>query len=76
MPKPHNQNLLDTLRLTQTMLDLAERGDNERVDAGCGVLYGALRDSAFKLRRMAIEERENHIANDDWDVEVTHSSSN
>lgn len=63
----HNQNLLEVLRLTQTMLDLAERGDEQRIDAGCGVLYGTLRDAAFKIRRLALEERDVHIALETWE---------
>ncbi|MFH0882237.1 MAG: hypothetical protein V2A56_04555 [bacterium] len=69
MMEKHNQNLLEVLRLTQTMLDLAERGDEERVDTGCGVLYGTLRDAAFKIRRLALDERDVHIAMEMWDGE-------
>ena len=49
-----------TLRLTGLMADLADLGDGAREDVGCGVLYGLLRDSAFKLRKMAGEEKKAH----------------
>ncbi|MFZ2446643.1 MAG: hypothetical protein WAW37_09815 [Syntrophobacteraceae bacterium] len=49
-----------TLRLADLMADVADLGDGAREDVGCGVLYGFLRDSAFKLRKMAEEEKEAH----------------
>ena len=52
--------ILRTIELAQHMLDLADEGDSAREDTGCGVLYGVLRDSAFKIRHMAEAERETH----------------
>jgi hypothetical protein len=43
------------------MMVLADQGDKDRNDSGCGALYGTLRDSAYKLRKMAEEEREKHV---------------
>ncbi len=51
-----------TLRLAELMAETADLGDGAREDVGCGVLYGFLRDSAFKLRKLAKEEKEAHIA--------------
>ena len=34
--------------------------DTVRDDPGCGVLYGVLRDSAYKLKQMAEAERQAH----------------
>ncbi len=54
--------LLDeTLRLAVRMAEVADMGDGAREDVGCGVLYGFLRDSAYKIRKMAEEERKAHI---------------
>ena len=39
-----------TLGLVKDMLDLADEGDAVREDTGCGVLYGVVRDSAFKIK--------------------------
>lgn len=51
-----------TLRLADMMAETADLGDGAREDVGCGVLYGFLRDSAFKLRKMAEDEKKAHIA--------------
>lgn len=58
---PVNENLLKVLRLTQEMIDLADTGDQFRDDYGCGVIYGTMRDSAYKLHRMVLEEQTNHV---------------
>ena len=42
------------------MMVLADEGDSVRKDASCGVLYGTLRDSAYKIRELAETERELH----------------
>lgn len=68
MAKPANENLLSVLRMTREMLLLADLGDETRDDAGCGILYGALRDAAWKVRRLAELEREAHIENGTWDL--------
>ena len=41
------------------MIDLADQGDTHREDNGCGILYGILRDSAYKLKKLAEEEKQN-----------------
>jgi hypothetical protein len=48
-------------QLCATMVELADLGDGAREDVGCGVLYGLLRDTAFKIRKVAEQEKENHI---------------
>jgi hypothetical protein len=48
------------------MLDLADQGDVDREDNGCGILYGVLRDSAYKLKKLAEEEKHNHIRKGWW----------
>jgi len=59
--KACDESLNKTLELTRTMLILADEGDAVREDAGCGVLYGVLRDAAYKIRQLAENEREAHI---------------
>jgi rubrerythrin len=61
MLKPCDRNIRRTIQLTRAMMRLADRGDADREDTGCGVLYGILRDSAYKLRRLAEEEKQKHL---------------
>lgn len=67
MPKPFNENLVKLLRLTKEMLALADEGDRDRNDASCGIIYGVLRDTAYKLRRLADQECEKHRASGKWE---------
>lgn len=64
--KPCNRNILRILHLTEEMIALADQGDVDREDVGCGVLYGMLRDSAYKLRKMAEEEKRVHQEKGWW----------
>jgi len=57
-----NRNLQETIKLAQKMLDLADQGDDQRIDVGCGVLYGTVRDCAYKIRSLALEELKAHHA--------------
>ena len=52
--------------LVQTMFALADEGDAVREDTGCGILYGVVRDSAFKIKRLAEAEKEVHIKKGWW----------
>ena len=64
--KPCDLNIKRTIELTEKMIHLADQGDAEREDTGCGVLYGVLRDSAYKLKRIAEDEKQNHIDKGWW----------
>jgi len=66
MSEAYNDNLLRTLRLTREMLALADEGDRDRVDASCGIIYGILRDSAYRIRKLAEQECENHKNAGKW----------
>jgi hypothetical protein len=48
------------------MIELANQGDTDREDTGCGVLYGVLRDSAYKIRQLAEKEKGRHQAKGWW----------
>ena len=56
-----DENLRRTIRLTREMLALADEGDRDRLDASCGVLYGLLRDMAYRLRKTAEAECDRHL---------------
>ena len=60
-------NIIQTLSIVEKMLKLAEQGDNEREDTGCGIMYGMIRDSAYKIRQLAEKERQVHMNKGWWD---------
>ena len=64
--KPCDESIKKTFELTKSMLDIADEGDTVREDAGCGVLYAVLRDSAFKIKQLAEAERDAHIKKGWW----------
>jgi len=65
--KPYNDNLRRALELTREMLALSDEGDRDRDDAGCAILYGVLRDAAYRIRKMAEEECHRHKEAGKWD---------
>ena len=67
--KPCDQNIKRTIELTHEMIRLADQGDEDREDTGCGILYGVLRDSAYKLLQMAEREKARHQAKGWWQEE-------
>jgi hypothetical protein len=64
--KACDKHIIQTIEITEEMIELANRGDENREDTGCGILYGVLRDSAYKLRRLAVKEKEAHIRKGKW----------
>jgi len=64
--RPCNLHIVKTLELTQEMIHLADRGEADREDNGCGILFGVLRDSACKLKKLAEDEKRNHIRKGWW----------
>lgn len=67
MSKPFNENLRRLLGLTREMLALADEGDQDRTDNTCGIIYGILRDAAYKLRKLAEDECKKHEQEGKWD---------
>jgi hypothetical protein len=64
---PANQCIKKTMELADLMLKLADEGDAARKDVGCGVLYGVLRDSAYRIKKLAEMERAAHIKKGGWE---------
>jgi hypothetical protein len=52
------------------MITLADQGDADREDVGCGILYGILRDSAYKLKQLAEKEKTAHMEKGWWDTNM------
>lgn len=67
--KKCDQNILSTLRIAGEMIELAIKGDAEREDTGCGVLYGILLDSAHRIKKIAEQEKDAHISKGWWKKE-------
>jgi hypothetical protein len=67
--KTCNEMLKRTLIMTEMMVELADLGDAARKDVGCGVLFGLLRDSAYKIKKVAEQEKEDHIKRGVWPEE-------
>ena len=65
--RPCDENIRSTLKLVNMMIELANKGDAEREDNGCGILYGILRDSGYKLKKVSEKEKKKHIAKGWWD---------
>jgi len=59
--KPCDENLKSTLQLTDKMFELASKGNVEREDTECAILYGVLLDSAYKLKKLAEHEKQRHL---------------
>ena len=68
--RPCNESIKNTIAVAKTMLKIADEGDMVREDNGCGVLYGILRDAAFKIRKFAEAEKDVHIRKGWWDIEA------
>jgi hypothetical protein len=64
--KPCDENIKKTLELVKDMLNIAEKGDADREDDGCGILYGVILDSAYNIKQIAESEKEKHIKKGWW----------
>lgn len=70
--RPCNANIQKTLELVEEMITLADKGDLEREDVGCGIMYGIMRDAAYKLKQIAEKEKLAHIQKGWWDPSCWH----
>ena len=52
--------------MVKTMIEVADQGDAVREDTGCGVLYGVVRDSAYRIKKLAEAEKDAHIKKGWW----------
>ena len=64
--KPCDTNINRTLELVDEMIALADQGDVEREDVGCGIMYGILRDAAYRLKKIAEQEKKAHQQKGWW----------
>lgn len=64
--KKCNNGIKKSLDLAREMLTLSDEGDALREDAGCGILYGVIRDAAYRIRQLAEAEKDAHIKKGWW----------
>ncbi len=67
LKKKCDRNIQKTLDLAEKMILLAHQGDEAREDSSCGVLYGTLLDAGYKLKRLALREKQAHISKGWWE---------
>lgn len=56
----NNKNLQEAVRLVKKLIILADKGEMESRDDGCRILYGVMRDCAYKIRAQVKRESEEH----------------
>lgn len=54
------KNLNRVMELCYEMLEVADYGDKYRKDDGSGVVFGQLRDCAYKIRHVTQKHLEDH----------------
>ncbi len=59
MSKPE-EYIQEVLRTVRQLIILADQGEIDSQDDGCRVLYGIVRDCAYKMRAQAEHERALH----------------
>jgi hypothetical protein len=67
MPPRNNNHLVKALHLARQMNLLADRGEAHCQDDGCAVVFGVIRDCAYKIRGTAEREKEAHKMRGLWD---------
>jgi hypothetical protein len=67
-----NENIRKALSMATDLMILADNGEMAMEDDGCGVLYGVVRDCAYKIRAEADREREAHKGKGIWDTPYAH----
>jgi hypothetical protein len=65
--KPCNENITEVLEASRKLLFLADKGDLQRDDDSCGVLFGFIRDTAYRIKEMAEAEKVSHIKKGRWE---------
>jgi hypothetical protein len=66
MRSHRERNIEDAIRLACTLRELADRGEACARDDGCCVLFGVVRDCAYRIKGRAEQEREAHKRREGW----------
>lgn len=65
--KECNENILKVLDLAREMIVLSDKGGADSEDDSCIMLYGVIRDSAYRIRKLAEDEKVSHKTNGNWE---------
>lgn len=71
-----SDNIRETLKICSSMIHLARCGEEAAQDDGCLILYGELRDCAYRIREKAERERQMHLDRGMWDEGVSYPLQN
>lgn len=67
MARKNSSHIKKALELARQLTILADEGEAASGDDGCAVLYGVVRDCAYRIRGRAEQERNQHRALGIWD---------
>lgn len=62
-----NKNIVDALELAKQMIILSDKGSESSDDDSCILLYGVIRDAAYRIKQLAEGEKEKHNEAGRWD---------
>ncbi|MDD5596697.1 MAG: hypothetical protein PHV82_02050 [Victivallaceae bacterium] len=62
-----NKHIRETLDYVRSLIILADDGERDSEDDGCRLLYGVVRDCAYKMKYEAERERDVHQQNNKKD---------
>jgi hypothetical protein len=66
LSKRCDKNIARTIDMAKEMIDMAHHGYDDHEDPGCGVLYGILLDSGYRILDLALKEKQAHIDKGWW----------
>ena len=61
-----NGYIKKSLQVANDLTLLADEGEGQSTDDGCALLYGVIRDCAYKIRAQASREKDVHKGRGDW----------
>lgn len=68
MSSPGDRCLEKALEMARQLAILADEGEADCCDDSCAVLYGVIRDCAYRIRGRAEQERQHHRAGAVWNL--------
>ena len=76
MDEPCNRHIRETFDMVRRMIILADEGEQDSTDDSCVVLYGIIRDSAYRIKAEAERERSRHVEKGTWAVPAEEMNEN